>query len=267
LNMYGTDLFKGAARYYSTYRPIYPSILIRLLVEKFSLNGEQNLLDIGCGTGHLTIRFSDWCNKIVGIDIEPEMIEEAERLHHEMRIGQIQWFNGTLEEYKSGNPDQYQLVTIAKAFHWMDRSKVLDELFDIVSPGGGVAVIDNYEPTKSLKPWQIRFNEVITKWYGNDRKAGNSTYTHPVTSHEEIISHSKFNLEVHTLPTYEITWTIESLLGNLYSTSYGSKRFLGSNNIPLFEREVREAMLDLCETGVFKEESTLSVKIGRKEKS
>ncbi|MCA1060173.1 class I SAM-dependent methyltransferase [Rossellomorea aquimaris] len=261
MNKYGSELFKGAATYYSKYRPIYPSALIRFLVETFSLNGEQHLLDLGCGTGHLTIRFSDWCKEIVGIDLEPEMIEEAKRLHDEIRIGQIQWFNGRLEEYK--HTDQYHLVMIAKAFHWMDRREVLDELYEIVSPGGGVAIIDNYEPDKLLTPWQERFNDVVEKWYGNERKAGNSTYTHPVASHEDIISQSKFHLESHTLPTYEITWTIESLLGNLYSTSYGSKRFLGTN-VPLFEREVREAMLELSESGVFKEEATLSVKIGRK---
>ncbi|PFA62804.1 SAM-dependent methyltransferase [Bacillus sp. AFS015802] len=261
MSTYGQDLFKGAATYYSKYRPTYPSTLIRFLVKEFSLNGEQNLLDLGCGTGQLTIRFSDWCDKIVGIDFEPEMIEEARRLHEEMRIGQIQWFNGTLEEYQSTEP--FHLVTIAKAFHWMDRREVLDELYEIVSPGGGVAIIDTYEPNKVLEPWQVRFNEVIEKWYGNERKAGNSTYTHPVTSHEDILSQSKFNLESHTLPTYEIIWTIESLLGNLYSTSYGTKRYLGSN-VAIFEDEVKEAMLELSESGEFKEETTLSVKIGRK---
>ncbi|WP_226671972.1 class I SAM-dependent methyltransferase [Rossellomorea aquimaris] len=262
MNKYGSELFKGAATYYSKYRPTYPSALIRFLVKEFSLNGEKNLLDLGCGTGHLTIRFSDWCKEIVGIDLEPEMIEEAQRLHGEIRIGQIKWFNGRLEEYQ--HTVRYDLVTIAKAFHWMDRREVLDELYEIVTPGGGVAIIDMYEPHKSLTPWQKRFHDVVGKWYGDERKAGNSTYTHPVTSHEDILSQSKFKLEVHTLPTYEITWTVESLLGNLYSTSYGAKRFLGSN-VSLFEDEVKEAMFELSESGEFKEETTLSVKIGRKE--
>jgi ubiquinone/menaquinone biosynthesis C-methylase UbiE len=95
LGIYGMDLFKGAATYYSKYRPVYPSSLIRFLVNRFSLNGDQQLLDLGCGTGHLTIRFSDWCNKIVGIDLEPEMIAEAQQLHKKIRTDNIHWFNGT----------------------------------------------------------------------------------------------------------------------------------------------------------------------------
>ncbi|WP_212941433.1 methyltransferase domain-containing protein [Heyndrickxia oleronia] len=50
-------------------------LLNRYLIRKFSLNGEQQLLDLGCGTGQLTLRFSDWCRKIVGIDLEREMLE------------------------------------------------------------------------------------------------------------------------------------------------------------------------------------------------
>ncbi|KQL50871.1 methyltransferase [Heyndrickxia shackletonii] len=263
MNKYGNELFKGAAPYYSKYRPIYPSSLIRYLVDKFSLNGEQQLLDLGCGTGHLTIRFSDWCKKIVGIDRESEMIEEARRVHQEIRIGNIDWYIGTLEKYKQEQNEKFHLVTIAKAFHWMDRSKILEELYEMVTDSGGVAIIDNYEPEKKLEPWQNRLNKVIEKWYGQDRRAGNSIYTHPTMSHEEVLSNSNFNLEIHHLPTYEITWTIDSILGNLYSTSYGSKRFLG-DNIVLFERELREALLNLNQSGEFKEKLNLSVKLGLK---
>ncbi|AKG03411.1 SAM-dependent methyltransferase [Salimicrobium jeotgali] len=263
MNKYGTDVFKGAASYYSRYRPMYPSSLIRFLVEEFALNGEQNLLDLGCGTGQLTIRFSDWTNKIVGIDTEPEMINEARRLHQQVRIGQIKWFNGTLEHYKESHNDQFSLVTIAKAFHWMDRARVLEELYDLIDEGGGVAIIDNYDPNKSLKPWQKNLSELIEKWYGKERRAGKSTYNHPVISHEEVLSNSKFEVEIHTLPTYEINWTIESILGNLYSTSYGARRFLG-NKVEEFEKEVKQSLLEFSSSGEFRETVNVSVKLGRK---
>ncbi|WP_175989457.1 hypothetical protein [Bacillus sp. Marseille-Q1617] len=56
---YGKGLFEGTAGYFSKYRPLYPSFLVRFLVNRFSLNGEKRMLDLGCGTGQLTIRFSD----------------------------------------------------------------------------------------------------------------------------------------------------------------------------------------------------------------
>ena len=105
--------------------------------------------------------------------------------------------------------------------------------------------------------------EMIEKWYGTDRKAGKTTYTHPIKSHEEVLTNSKFNLEIHQLPTYDIIWNIESILGNLYSTSFGSKRFL-ENNVEKFEQELREALLDVCQSGEYKETVSLSVKLGLK---
>ncbi|RWZ51267.1 class I SAM-dependent methyltransferase [Halobacillus fulvus] len=114
---YGPDLFKGSAQYYAKYRPVYPSSLIRFLVEKFSLNGDQHLLDLGCGTGQLTMRFSDWCHQIVAIDQEPEMIEEAKRIHDQLRTGRIEWMEGSLDEYFASRHERFDLVLIAKAFH------------------------------------------------------------------------------------------------------------------------------------------------------
>lgn len=250
MNQYGKELFKGAAQYYSKYRPMYPPSLIRYLIRKFSLNGEQQLLDLGCGTGQLTMRFSDWCRKIVGIDLEREMLVEAKRLQNEMRVNNIHWYEGNLEKYKTETNEKFNLVIIAKAFHWMDRVQVLDELYELVTDNGGVAIIDHYEPNKKPTRWQEQLNQVIEKWYSKERRAGKTIYSHPSISHEEILANSKFKLEIEHLPPFEITWTIDAILGNHYSTSFGSKRFLG-DHVEAFENEVKETLLAINKTGVF----------------
>ncbi|MBV6682290.1 class I SAM-dependent methyltransferase [Bacillus sp. JRC01] len=137
---YGKNLFKGAAGYYAVYRPVYPSTLIRTLIDEFSLDGEGNILDLGCGPGTMTVRLADWAERTVGIDTEPEMIQEAERIHSMIRNGQVEWFAGTWAEYKMTNPHRFKLVTIAKAFHWMDRDAILEDLYDRIEAGGGVSL-------------------------------------------------------------------------------------------------------------------------------
>jgi len=262
---YGKELFKGTASYYSRYRPMYSASLIRFLVERFSLDGRGKMLDLGCGTGQLAFRFSDWFEEIVGIDTEPEMIKEAIRLSKEIRVENVEWFNGAIDTYKEKPDETFHLVTIAKAFHWMDRAKVLETLYEMVDYGGGIAIIDNYSPNKEHLPWQKKVDEVVKHWYGNERRAGNSTYSHPTISHQTIIANSKFDLEIHEMPTYEQVWTADTIIGNLYSTSYGNKRFLGEN-VQSFEKQLKEKLLALDHTGIYKEQINVSVKLAIKTK-
>ena len=255
---YGKNLFEGTARYYSQYRPLYPASLIRYLIGKFSLDGTGHMLDLGCGTGQLAFRFSDWFEGIVGVDTEPEMIQEAIRLSREIRVENMEFLNGALEKYKGNSEKIFRFITIAKAFHWMDREKVLETLYEIVSDGGGIAIIDNYSPKKELLPWQKKVNKVVKEWYGYERRAVNTTYSHPTISHQENVANSKFNLDNYQLPTYEQSWTFESIIGNIYSTSYGAKRFLG-DNVESFEKHLKEELLSIEKTGVFKEQINTTV--------
>ncbi|MFC4559209.1 class I SAM-dependent methyltransferase [Virgibacillus kekensis] len=263
MTLYEDNLFKGAAEYYSRYRPMYPTSLVRALVKKFELDGQGKMLDLGCGPGRLAIRFSDWFEEIVGIDKEPEMIEEAKRISNEARVENTRWFTGDIEEYKGQSDDRLRLITMAKSFHWMDRKVTLDTLYLLVTDGGGVAIIDDYSPDKELLPWQQKVEEVRKHWYGEERKAGNTTYSHPSVSHQEIVADSQFEMEIHQLPAHEHIWTIESIIGNLYSTSYGAKRFLGKRAEP-FETHLREELLAIDSSGVFKEDIEIKVILGLK---
>jgi len=254
---YGPDLFKGTAWYYSRYRPPYPSSLIRFLVNKFSLNGEGRLLDLGCGTGQLALRFSDWFEEIVGVDTESEMLDEANRFSSDNRLDNVKWVQGRAEERVS-DWGFFRLVIIAKAFHWMDRESILDILYNSSDANGGVAIIDNTGKQEPLL-WQLKVNEVVKRWLGDARRAGNSTYTPPKERYEDIVRKSGFkNVQRHILPSYSYTWTVDSIIGNLYSTSFASRRFFG-DNLVRFENDLTSVLLDMDSTGVFTEELSVSV--------
>jgi ubiquinone/menaquinone biosynthesis C-methylase UbiE len=258
MNDYGTELFKGTAWYYSKYRPLYPSPLTRFLVNKFSLNGEGRLLDLGCGTGQLTLRFIDWFEEILGVDTELEMLDEAKRLSKENRVYNIKWLQGRAEE-RATDWGSFRLILIAKAFHWMDRETILEILYNSSDDGGGIAIIDNYSEKQEPLLWKLKVNEVVKRWLGEERRAGNSIYLPPKESFEDTVAKSSFNnVEKHFLPSYSYTWTVDSIIGNLYSTSYASKRLFG-DDLERFEKDLKSALLDIDSTGVFAEELPVSV--------
>ncbi|GAA0370866.1 class I SAM-dependent methyltransferase [Bacillus horti] len=255
---YGANLFKGTSLYYSRYRPLYPSSLVRFLVNKFSLNGEGRLLDLGCGTGQLALRFSDWFEEMIGVDTEPEMIDEAIRLSNDNRVKNVRWLEGKAEE-KSSDWGSFRLILIAKAFHWMDRESILEILYKSSDDNSGIAIIDNYNVKQEPLLWQLKVNEIVKRWLGNERKAGDTMYTPPKERFEDTVAKSRFiNVERHLLPSYSYTWTVESIIGNLYSTSFASKRLFGEN-LERFETELKSALFDIDSTGVFTEELSVSV--------
>lgn len=261
---YGQTLFQGTSDYFAKYRPVYPSGVIRRLVKRFQLDGTGCLLDLGSGTGQLTYRYADWFESIIGLDTQPEMIEVSKRLSEELRIPNIEWVQEKAEDFLAGNSQRsFQLVTMAKSFHWMDREEVLHLLFPMVTPGGGIAIIDDYEESPILEPWQQTMQAVVGKWYGSQRRAGATTFKSLEKYHEKVVEASKFELEIHRLPTREVTWTIESIIGHHYSTSYGAKRFLGGN-AGAYEKELTSALLKLNPEGIFKEKKTVTIILGVK---
>lgn len=259
-----TTLFEGAAPYYAKYRLRYPAEVIRNVVSGFALNGDGKVIDVGCGTGQLAIRLTDWSEHIAGIDIDGEMLREAQNLAEVLKIKNIDWVLADSEDYiPKQEPESIKLITMGKSFHWLNRPRFLTQVYDCIQKGGGIAIIDDYQPNKRLADWQFAFHEVIQKWYGKERRAGSGTYSHPIQSHEEVIEQSKFTLHTIECKPYHHTWTIETLLGHHYSTSYGLKTYLGSH-VESFEAEVKNKLVAIHPDGRFNEEIKVKLLLGYK---
>ncbi len=181
-----------------------------------------------------------------------------------LKISNIEWKLADVEKFINlQHHESFKLVTIGKSFHWLNRSHFLEKLYPTIQKAGGIAVIDDYQPDNVLEDWQIAFSKVAKKWYGEERRAGSGTYSHPTLSHEEVIEKSPFSIEKVECEPYEHYWTIETLLGHHYSTSYGLKSYLGSN-VDDFEAEVKRELLSIHSEGKFKEEIRVKVLLGYK---
>ncbi|MFI6173883.1 methyltransferase domain-containing protein [Nocardia sp. NPDC051052] len=114
-----SGLFTGTAWHYARYRPGYPRMFFDDLVQRFHLDGTGRLLDLGCGTGQLTLPLAEHVVEAVGMDPEPEMVVEAARQAQAAQITNATWVHGNSAGLP-GELGRFRLVTMGRSFHWMD---------------------------------------------------------------------------------------------------------------------------------------------------
>jgi SAM-dependent methyltransferase len=132
------NLFDGrsAAARYAKGRPYYhDQVMVR--VKKHVTVPIARALDVGCGTGQSTAALREIADRIVGIDVSPQMIAEVvagDRTEHLV---------ASAESVPFAN-DSFDLVTVSSAFHWFDRELFLSEVRRVLSPDGWLVVYENW---------------------------------------------------------------------------------------------------------------------------
>jgi SAM-dependent methyltransferase len=161
--------FREVARYYSRGRPTYPPLLARRVAERVGGLAEARLLDLGTGPGFLAIDFAPYAREVIGIDPEPAMLAaaviNAERASAGVRF--LEGNSATLDD----SLGCFRLVTIGRAFHWMDRPGVLRRLDGLIEHGGAVALFGESYPDVPENAWRRPFREIIDRYAVHDPAA------------------------------------------------------------------------------------------------
>lgn len=108
----------------------FVSRFARDLVELLSPQKGERILDLGCGTGHLTRQIADAGAEVVGIDNALTMIEQARKnypgLHFEVADGRTFHF-----------PEPFDAVFSNAALHWIkEPEQVIARIWEALKPGG-----------------------------------------------------------------------------------------------------------------------------------
>ncbi|MDO5581014.1 MAG: class I SAM-dependent methyltransferase [Planctomycetia bacterium] len=116
--------------------------LISLLPD--SLDPGSTILDLGCGTGwssgELTARYPN--ARIIGIDLSPGMLKEAESRVKE--IPAIQLIEGDLlDDLQQREPNSADLIFSAWAIGYSDPNRFICEAGRVLRPGGSLAAVVN----------------------------------------------------------------------------------------------------------------------------
>ena len=138
---YDPTIYRGTAAYYARGRPAYSRELVPTLAAEAGLDGTGRLLDAGCGPGVLTIALVGHFADAIGLDPEAEMLAEGARRAAETGIGNIRWVQARAEDLPALGLGPFKLVTFGQSFHWTDRERVAATVYELLAPGGALALI------------------------------------------------------------------------------------------------------------------------------
>jgi ubiquinone/menaquinone biosynthesis C-methylase UbiE len=252
---YDKSLFSGTYEYYAKYRPNIPLEVVEIIVEYFNINHGDRILDIGCGTCLMAIAMDGKCDEMVCLDSDQEMLRQAKREIERMNLKQkITLVNCNAEDLikRRNELGIFKIATICRAFHWMNQNKVLTDLDSLIQDDGGIAIIDDRSIWTGEEDWQHAVKKVVQKYLGEERRAGKGTFKEPTEPWEKIISRSAFSVVVLKEVPIIRTWSVESIIGWLFSSSYARPEYFG-NRIENFKKDINETLLSLNPKGVFNE--------------
>ncbi len=130
----------------------------------------QKVLDIGCGTGALTIRAALWGAEVKGIDINPQMLEIAQKRVNEVNLAQnVKLCEMGVAELGLGSEDleSYDVVMSGLCLSELNEDELnyaLRAIKSILKSGGLLLIADETVPknlSKRVINWLVRFPLVI----------------------------------------------------------------------------------------------------------
>ncbi|MEU2615314.1 class I SAM-dependent methyltransferase [Micromonospora sp. NPDC007271] len=140
--------FSGeVAAYYARHRRGYPPEVLDAIVGAFGLSANDTVVDLGCGTGQLSLPIATRVGAVVGVDPEPDMLALARRAALKGGRANAAWLLGTDRDLpvlsRLLGDRTVGAVTVAVAIHFMDRDTLFRAARPLLRPGGGIAVITN----------------------------------------------------------------------------------------------------------------------------
>jgi SAM-dependent methyltransferase len=256
---YDPTLYRGAAEYYARGRPPYSAFLAPTLETELGLDGSGRLLDVGCGPGILAIQLAGCFDEAVGLDPDAEMLDEAARRARDAGVENVRWVRAVAEDIPELDLGTFRLVTFGQSFQWTDRERVAQAVYDILEPGGALALITHAhegrpQPSGPDFP-EIPHDEIhalIRRYLGPRRRAGQGFRSEPRDRYEDALARTRFGASrsVFAAGRPDIVRNVDGVVAGFLSMSCATPYLFGDER-DAFETDLRALLAARSQTGQF----------------
>ena len=256
---YDPTLYKGSAPFYLRGRPPYSRALRETVAAACGVNGAGRLLDVGCGPGVLAVELAPLFQEVVGLDPDADMLAEANRHARRAQATNIQWVRGLAEEIRELDLGTFRLVAFGQSFHRTDRERVGEAVYDLLEPGGSIALVANTVEGRPKPPGpghpeipHDTIGSLIDKYLGPERRAGRGVAPPPVDRYEDALGRTRFGKPTHVFAPgrADVVQDVDGVLANSLSMSFAAPHLFG-DRLDLFEAEVRQMLRRESPSGLF----------------
>lgn len=144
------NVFDNNAEAYDTYRPKCPVEVVEALRQRSQIQADHKILEIGCGTGQLTVALAAWKCPIIALEKGTNLASLAKK--NCAAYPQIEIEVGDFESWES--PHKFKLVTACQSFHWIDGASGLKRVYDLLEAEGKIALIWHLDVSQKTLFWQ-----------------------------------------------------------------------------------------------------------------
>jgi ubiquinone/menaquinone biosynthesis C-methylase UbiE len=248
--------YESSVAFYNRYREPYPREFFAEAAGRLQFAGTERLLDIACGPAPLAIGFAPYVASCVGVDPEPAMLAAARQLAGEAGV-RLELIESRLEDLPAST-SVFQIATVGRALHWLDREGALPVLGRVLVSGGYMLVCAALSAKEPENPWAKAFHQIRLAWSSepDERRYRINTYA--------WFADSPFRRGEEISVNYHHRVTLDSLIGRALSMSTTSPAVLGERRAR-FEEALRTALEPFVEDGKLAEVVHARAQVFRRE--
>ena len=250
------------AELYRQYRRGYPDETIDALTHAFDLGADDLVLDVGCGTGQLSLPLARRVRGVVGLDPEADMLVQARAAAADQH--NTMWVLGSDRDVSAIAQFVGQLaaVTIGQALHWMDHTQLFATVRPLLRDGGGIAVVTNGVPLwQQDTRWSSALARFLQEWLGTTLTAACGTDERSQQTYRRSLAAAGYVVR-ETSMQYSAPLTFAELFGGVLSAMPRQQLPSGGER-----EEFGRRLCDAVGPGPFVEDVSVRLLLGQRDQT
>lgn len=209
------------------HRSPYPAEFGKVL-EPLIPKTNRRILEVGSGTGDLTLILAGIAEKIDAIEVSAAAVEVAKaRLGHR----NISWMCSLAEEADYHGP--YGMIVAGDSVHWMEWATVFPKFAAALAPGGHFVIVDKGGAFPECARREML--DIFSRYTTNpDWK--------PYDLIEELFSRRYFQPAGNEVVSYRRKQPLADFIESLHARSGFSRQRMSKHNAVAFDAEISELM-------------------------